>query len=900
MRFTKRVVLTLWIASFSSAAWVHSQQTLVVPEELVSDVIWAIAHEGCNVFRGNEMQGPGVLRSCFAEHQPTSSDSDLIRAANDTQLRQATLVALPRIVDEYTVKANFDWVMSHERQAAHFRALAEKDDIAAIRAAYKELQSHNEYAVNALSGSPDSTVKCLVFGCDPFRDWPVSSATISSQVVDDAIWDISYGNCAAFRGETLASPDILRACYVAVASMNHNEEAIDLFREAPPGAILAATRSAISYLKRTYDVRRLVGWFVVYTQQLVPFRHLVANDDFRQLRAMLEQQDTSTNAPHLWNALADSELSAIIEQRRLVITLPLRPSKGVIQSLAAILDTHSVSVDASTTVASLITQVCAPGPVSHLPERECADTVGLLLDRQGAHVTSAGNVAGRQTVDLPLIPHPGLPTFVAFRPDASPSTINTVLTSTAVPYEEPLRASLVASTSGSTLASATKTQYGVSGLRWYAAAISADKLLPGDLNMAGDPIRVGIIDAGVDTTEPLLRDFFWKLPITYPDTGWTKGSIGYDYLRNVPDPTEDQDPRIACHGTHVAGLVTARAFAQWPTAFGAIRLQNHVAIFSLKVAGAYAIYGTPDIGIPDFTVVSNALYDGISNDIHLFNASLRGPESYAVRKWIRDHQESALIVNAAGNDTLNLDTSASWSYDGSFRDRLSHLPLPDVIFVGAYNDQWKLTSNSNWGVRTVEIAAPGAGIMSTISAQRAGSYSCPAVPGNPLFGIKDGTSQAAPMVTATAAMLLAEHSSASPRRVKERILATCDHDKLRDPGKIKDNCTLNMAKALIATSDLIVLKSGTWIRGVIDRSGTVVLDEAGKRLALGDIDRVDRESPAGPFGAYVKDVGLIRVTIPTDKIAITLQHKDACPIQGADPCRIDIGDIDDVVFPWGG
>ena len=98
-----------------------------------------------------------------------------------------------------------------------------------------------------------------------------------------------------------------------------------------------------------------------------------------------------------------------------------------------------------------------------------------------------------------------------------------------------------------------------------------------DLSLTG-LIRVGIVDAGVDTAHPTLTPFFWKLPMALPNIPWQKGSIGYDYVNEVSDPAEDTTPdvdgNLESHGTHVAGLVTARGLASWLESIKALNLEN--------------------------------------------------------------------------------------------------------------------------------------------------------------------------------------------------------------------------------------------------------------------------------------------------------------------------------------
>ena len=131
-------------------------------QQLIDDVIWSIAHEGCDVFRGNVMRSGAELRECFASHQQTGADSALITSTTVTEIVRVTLIALPRIYDDYSVVLNFEWVMTHEGQAKRLQGLAEHGNFQDIRSIYQGLQAHNPLAVNALSALSDDDINNIL------------------------------------------------------------------------------------------------------------------------------------------------------------------------------------------------------------------------------------------------------------------------------------------------------------------------------------------------------------------------------------------------------------------------------------------------------------------------------------------------------------------------------------------------------------------------------------------------------------------------------------------------------------------------------------------------------------------------------------------------------------------
>lgn len=117
-------------------------------------------------------------------------------------------------------------------------------------------------------------------------------------------------------------------------------------------------------------------------------------------------------------------------------------------------------------------------------------------------------------------------------------------------------------------------------------------------------------------------------------------------------------------------------------------------------------------------------------------------------------RKDVLVVAAAGNDHLNIDTIA---YFPSSRG-LHGEGLDNYLRVGASAPDGKLSSISNYGLTTVDLYAPGeaiAGIFPTDKVAEA-----------------NGTSVAAPVVTGIAAMLRSCFPKMKAARVKQILMAT--------------------------------------------------------------------------------------------------------------------------------
>ena len=131
-----------------------------------------------------------------------------------------------------------------------------------------------------------------------------------------------------------------------------------------------------------------------------------------------------------------------------------------------------------------------------------------------------------------------------------------------------------------------------------------------------------------------------------------------------------------------------------------------------------------------------------------------------------------LFVAAAGND-------------GSNNDRWPHYPsnynLPNLISVAALDRADSLASFSNFGIKSVHVAAPGKAILSTWLGDR--------------YREASGTSMATPYVSGVAALVIASEPSISMSDLRKRILSTVDKLPALD-GKVASGGRICAANAL--------------------------------------------------------------------------------------------------------
>jgi len=133
---------------------------------------------------------------------------------------------------------------------------------------------------------------------------------------------------------------------------------------------------------------------------------------------------------------------------------------------------------------------------------------------------------------------------------------------------------------------------------------------------------------------------------------------------------------------------------------------------------------------------------------------------------------STFHLVAAGNDGKNNDTRPTYpaNYD-----------LPNIVTVAATDHNDQLANFSNYGGRTVDLAAPGVDIVSTVPG---GKYSK-----------MSGTSMATPHVTGAAGLIVSEFPNISNGELRSRLLDTVDQ-KSQLQGEVITGGRLNVANAL--------------------------------------------------------------------------------------------------------
>ena len=264
-------------------------------------------------------------------------------------------------------------------------------------------------------------------------------------------------------------------------------------------------------------------------------------------------------------------------------------------------------------------------------------------------------------------------------------------------------------------------------------------------------ICIGIVDEGVDFSHPDLAANAWINPFDPPDgidndgNGYIDDINGWDFVHNdnsVHDAGEDN------HGTHVAGTIGAVG----GNGLGVAGVAWATSLISAKFLGPNG--GTTADAIKAIDYLTDLkLRHGIGL-VASNNSWGGGGASQALAAAIdRSAKADILFVAAAGNNASDNDgvpvypagfsTAATAGYEA-------------VVSVAAITDTGALASFSNTGLTTVDLGAPGAGILSTL-------------PGDS-YGVYSGTSMATPHVTGAVALYAASHPGATAEEIRTALL----------------------------------------------------------------------------------------------------------------------------------
>lgn len=291
-----------------------------------------------------------------------------------------------------------------------------------------------------------------------------------------------------------------------------------------------------------------------------------------------------------------------------------------------------------------------------------------------------------------------------------------------------------------------------------------------EISIGSRDVVVGVIDTGVDYSHPDLADNAWINTdeiagdgIDNDGNGYIDDIHGINAITDAGDPMDDQG-----HGTHVSGTIGASG----NNSTGVVGVNHEVSIVGCKFLDAAGNGSTSDaIKCIDYMV--NLKNSGVNLRV-LNNSWGGGGYSQALADAMTvSEQADILFVAAAGNDEV--DNDANPHYPSSYEHE-------SVLAIASTDSNDNLSDFSQWGATSVDMGAPGSGILSTVPGNGYANYS--------------GTSMATPHVAGVAALVLSVNPDLTTSELKALLMSSGDANAALQ-GKTLAGTRLNANQALL-------------------------------------------------------------------------------------------------------
>ena len=388
-------------------------------------------------------------------------------------------------------------------------------------------------------------------------------------------------------------------------------------------------------------------------------------------------------------------------------------------------------------------------------------------------------------------------------------------------------------------------------------------------SVGSDAVVVAVIDSGVDTDHPDLKNNLWVNQDEIPQNGIDDDKNGYIDDRNGwnfveknnnPNPVFfDYSTEGVSHGTLVAGIIAA----QGHNSEGIAGIAWNAKIMPLRALNSRG-EGTLDDA-------AEAVFYAASNGADVINLSFVGSQFNDAFKNALEyaHEKKAVIVAAVGNDSTGIFSDGSGSLDTNpvYPACLTHPFDNSIIGVGAVDAENKKAIFSNFGSQCIDINAPGTNIVSTqvINPPAGTPFSAE------YSGFWNGTSFAAPQVAGVAALIKSVNKGYNNNEITAIILDTADSIDEQNPefeNKLGKGL-LNARRALKAAVPANVLPA--------DPRDKVLIMQNSKALWVSDtIAASSTASSAFPLKFTFKNTGAI--TWNKNKLSIKLTDWNGNPI----------------------
>ncbi|MGE3974750.1 MAG: S8 family serine peptidase [Bdellovibrionales bacterium] len=261
----------------------------------------------------------------------------------------------------------------------------------------------------------------------------------------------------------------------------------------------------------------------------------------------------------------------------------------------------------------------------------------------------------------------------------------------------------------------------------------------------GKGVRVGVVDAGVDTSHALLqnaleKNFVEEQGVTGVDddrNGYIDDVWGWNFVNGTPEMNDEKG-----HGTHVSGTIAGSPSGE----FSGIASQA-------KIIAADFMDGEKGTAENAYHAVNYVIARGV----HIVNASWTTPFCSKILEgaFIGSSRKNILFVFAAGNSGEDLRIKPVYP---------ASLHLTNKLTVGSVTKDHTVSTFSNYGT-PVQIYSPGEQVFSLL----------PSALSSTGMGYMDGTSMSAAYVSGVAAALKSLRLHLSSSEIMEIILTTAEN-----------------------------------------------------------------------------------------------------------------------------
>lgn len=283
-----------------------------------------------------------------------------------------------------------------------------------------------------------------------------------------------------------------------------------------------------------------------------------------------------------------------------------------------------------------------------------------------------------------------------------------------------------------------------------------------DVTTGSSSIVINVIDTGAYLTHPDLAANIWTNAgeiagngIDDDGNGYVDDVHGWNAITSTGNPNDDNG-----HGTHTAGTIAAVT----NNGVGVAGANWGGKVLPCKFLASNGSGSSLDaIECVNYIIATKNNAASGANIRVSSNSWGGGGASTALKNAIQAAGDAGILwVNAAGNSGADNDCTASYP---------SNYTTTNMLAVAATDSSDAMASFSQFGKSTVDIGAPGVGILSTcaIGVSGTNTISCPSG-----YVSISGTSMATPHVSGVAGLVLAANPGLSMVQLREQILRNGD------------------------------------------------------------------------------------------------------------------------------